>query len=202
MCRVRRGWMHRKLGGNPKQIRSLCSKMATITGPGAIAMPAPRHWRNGLQHRRDRSNEGAIRRVACDEPGFASERRRELRVRYEPCRSTRSVHRDRRRPSPGSVRGLARCLRVLQGSGKRLCGAIGGGTNFQGSEVGAGSADRTSQWYQACSSGGTYTFRTAIRIMLDLVTELTIGVTIPPRKQWPLARSRTGDFNDRVRWRL
>ncbi len=45
-----------------------------------------------------------------------------------------------------------------KGVGKRLCGAIGGGTNPQGSEVGAGSADGTSQWYQACSSGGTYTY--------------------------------------------
>lgn len=41
-----------------------------------------------------------------------------------------------------------------KGVGKRLCGAIGGGTNPTGSEADASA----SQWYRACSSGGAYAF--------------------------------------------
>jgi formylglycine-generating enzyme required for sulfatase activity len=38
--------------------------------------------------------------------------------------------------------------------GKRLCGAIGGGSNPPAS----GTDANASQWYRACSSGGTYTY--------------------------------------------
>ena len=41
-----------------------------------------------------------------------------------------------------------------KGVNKRLCGAIGGGSNYYGDFSNA----LTSQWYRACSSGGTYAF--------------------------------------------